>query len=50
MYQQKGLFEIAIEEWVKATNFNQAHSILYKYVLPLYIHKSSGVQVIKALT
>jgi hypothetical protein len=50
MYQQKGLFEMAIDEWVKATNFNQAHSILYKSILPLYMHKSSGVQLMKALT
>ena len=50
MYQQKGLFEMAIDEWVKATNFNQAHIILYKSILPLYMHKSSGVQLMKALT
>ena len=48
-YQHFFLNEKAIEEWMEAENTNQAHNIFYARVLPLYMHKSTGVSMIKAL-
>ena len=48
-YQHFLLNEKAIEEWLKADNPNQAHNIFFFKVLPLYMHKSIGVSLIKAL-
>ena len=48
-YQHFFLNEKAIDEWFKADDVNQAHSIFYRRVLPLYMHKSTRVSMVKAL-
>lgn len=48
-YQHFFLNEKAIDEWFKADNIPQAHAIFYARVLPLYMHKSVAVSMVKAL-
>jgi len=48
-YQHFFLNERAIDEWFTAENIPQAHAIFYERVLPLYMHKSTGVSMVKAL-
>lgn len=48
-YQHFFLNEKAIDTWFTAKNIPQAHKIFYERVLPLYMHKSTSVSMVKAL-
>ena len=43
------LSELAMQEWLNCGNIQQAHRIWHERILPLYMNKGTGVQLVKAL-
>lgn len=47
--QNFNCYELAIEKWLQAGNLQQAHRIWHEKILPLYMHRSPNVSMVKAL-
>lgn len=47
--QNLNLYELALGQWLKLGNMQQAHTIFHDKILPLYMHRSASVSLNKAL-
>jgi len=47
--QSLNLYELALQAWLNEANVQQAHNIWYEKIMPLYMTKSSGVDLARAL-
>lgn len=47
--QNLNLYELALSQWLKIGNMQQAHSIFHEKILPLYMHRAPTVSMTKAL-
>lgn len=47
--QSLNLYELALQAWLNEANVQQAHNIWYEKIMPLYMTKSSGIDLARAL-
>jgi len=47
--QNLNMYELALNEWLKTDNMQQAHEIFHSKILPLYMHRAASVSLQKAL-